>query len=316
MLARSLLVATLVCGPVLAPRAASACSCGGTTVRPLDGSSDVPLNAVVVVWGAPWEAEIRTADEHEAVTFNLEEVSDFQDESFRLLRPLQPLEASTSYEVVLNGREIVSTFTTGSAVDEEGPVTPSLQRLRASRYRSDPVCGHSCWHDGGFDRIVVEHGELPVEAAFTRISVTIGGELAWEALAPVLAPGEIVSVLSTEACSLFNAPALVEDATTCARMTIYDQSGNATGGNREICAATETCAIQDCFDEVAYDAECLPVNEDDPPPVDPPRDDGGCSAGGAGDSMLLAIALLFFLNCWRFRARGQRRSRPSRRSEQ
>lgn len=149
---------------LLAPSPALALSCafGPTNAVPADRAMDVPVNVIPRVWvvhgGGEDSFDWSLVDEDgQAVDVSLDRHVQ-GNTTVVAVQPDADLAPETTYtlEVSMNAQPMQSwTFSTGSARDETAPATPTLERLRREKDRTE-------WGRTDHVRVEVEAAEEPV----------------------------------------------------------------------------------------------------------------------------------------------------------
>jgi hypothetical protein len=141
----------------LAPVVAQAYSCvaGPDVVLPLPESTDVPVDARIWVTeheeGRPLDTLrlVRTDDGLEIAV----ELQTLQTEHHTIVgsfRPIDALESNTSYALLAEGDEVVTSFVTGNTTHDAAPAVPKLLHLEAHSTRSHEW-GYEEWFLVDFD---------------------------------------------------------------------------------------------------------------------------------------------------------------------
>jgi hypothetical protein len=126
------LLATLA---TMAPRAAEACSCAWLETEalfPADGQQDVPTNARIWVGGGMYWAETGEAEYRltlldgtgTAVEVQYSDLTGYND-LISVMTPTSPLQTGETYEIRVDGDEILGRFTVGADSDTEPPAVPA-----------------------------------------------------------------------------------------------------------------------------------------------------------------------------------------------
>jgi len=287
------------------PTPASACSCALTPdVSPADGTTDVPLNAKVIVRSvvspdASVVLEDVVTGDQVPVTAELQNVR-YYPKTY-IGTPSAPLAPNTTYRVTLTNAggttpSASSVFTTGTQIDGTPPAFAGLLAVHpeAMRY-PDPGSGciSSCFssNNGYISRLRLELADLPPDVVHAVLELYRPGDTSRE-----LIPLDPTSPwrLGFDGCG--PSPTLELDADYCARVVVYDVAGNLAGHAAEVCAPVQTCAphsTESCEPSDLCLAETGCSSTPDPLDlcVDTAGDDGGC-ATTRGPGWLLALSLL------------------------
>lgn len=285
-------------------------------VVPAEGTTDVPLNARVIVqyeWILDTEIELRDAMTGEVVpTMQELRPAPGLQRSTVFIAPMAALAANTSYTVVVpavGNSSITTSFTTGDAVDTSPPAFAGLSALSLETMgfpvldEDGSYCLSSCIeaNDGRISRIRFDYPDPPADAVFVEMQLyPIEQPLGVERV-PVSASSP--RFFGYETCSA-RAPRLDPDAEYCARLVAYDMAGNTAGESNEICMTALRCEPRAVESSPGLSCEpsdeCVPVL-----PIDEEPDSGGCSTSHAASG----LSGLVVLACM-----GQRQRRTKRRS--
>lgn len=221
--ALALLVTCLV---VLAPAPAEALSClepSSTLRAPEDGAVDVPLNALVWI-GHHYVYRFEPAillDQEGAEVPSEPHVLESNGADYWIIVPDEPLDASTTYQVVLDD-DVLSTFTTGEHWLEGPPPAPEVGE-ELSRTNSGSSLSMGC---------AVVSVRLEVFHEGLLAVADIGGEAK---LSPALASGSVSEVLEDfesyigRGCCYTTYSEAQGGGTTEVRYGAFDIAGNFSG---------------------------------------------------------------------------------------
>ena len=299
---------------------ADACGCSGLgAIHPVDAATDVALDTVVILVSDQLEA----LQVHVRITGQATEVSTVTElhEGWALVRPAQPLAASTSYSVEVDREFVASkttTFVTGTrsatpplAYGGIAAFAPETMGYPPPSNGSGSGCGDSCvqpQQSGQVSRIRVTHAAVPVDAVLLALRLVdpathqITSEIA-------LGDGSAAStVLGFAACGP-RSPTLQPGVAYCAQVVAYDEAGHVAGSATELCAAAATCAP--AFEP----GTCAPADACDlavgdgaatTPDAGSPiahAGGGGCAAARDAHGLVLAAGLLSLVAARRRRRR-------------
>ena len=145
----------LILATLTLPATSLACSCmepGATFfLQPEDGATGVPTNALVWVGGAQTrglfagetQLPIEVLDADEIVLPGTEGRLRSLNDTIDVFTPDLLLEADTTYTVRV-GDQLISTFTTGSGVDDEAPSIPEQTEVSSWSEPAEPFGTTSC----------------------------------------------------------------------------------------------------------------------------------------------------------------------------
>ena len=263
MIARPWLACLLAAAVGGGARVAGACTCRGPTtyVSPLDGASDVPLNAVVFTARPDYRSwplalvEVDTGAEVPTTPHGGRRQAGAQVVyEWETLQPASPLLPNTKYKIVFDDPSTGQTgtsFITGATMDSVAPpaVTPSAVGAKRTSQGACNV-GNSCGGIG--DGLNVAFTLAAPDVAWIFLELRRQGAADPFALIPVVGvtPGEPWSTqLGVYDCAP-PAPDLVVGETYCARLVSFDVAGNAAPG-ADVCAQMTACALSATCDSCA-----------------------------------------------------------------
>jgi hypothetical protein len=301
----------LAAGLLYLPAPAAACSCfGGEDVLPGRWAIDVPRDVQVVAVAPPRglvfhppTIELRVAGEAQVVVSSVETRSRADRSSYLLvLRPDEPLQPNTTYEVQVNSGS-PSSFTTGEgfAGSTSGPSFSGLEHLAAEAMEFPGSSSEDCIlrRDGSFHRLRIEHAGAGPDVAYLLLELERPDEPDWSDFVPLMSAYQLeASSIESTLCGA-RPPALEVGASYCARLVAYDVAGNRTSGEPTLCAQVEQCRTE---------------HDDRGWPADPCTPAGGCGCGAGGDRggglAILLLAALILRGRNRSRTGAAYRSRP------
>lgn len=247
--ALSLLVVSAV---LAAPRIAQACSCyspGDDFVAPVDGATDVPVNARIWV-GSRWSSPVLTDDEYGDVVPTTETLIEGNDTEIVVLTPIAPLVPGTRYRVEGVRATI---FTVGTSTDTTAPTIPTelSREPRVEHVGWDPFGGESSCGEA-------DHVSVSVQLAHDGVLAVVDADGATD-LDPAQLSGGITSAafptrvtLGRGVC-LHSWPEIEEGTTARLRYGSFDLAGNFSGWSEPAdvaipsagCGCTTTSADSD-----------------------------------------------------------------------
>jgi uncharacterized protein (TIGR03382 family) len=268
----SMLAAGVVGGLI---RVAVADSCPVPDARiahPAANASDVPLNSTIILLadsvvgeGAEPSITLTHVESGQAVSGTLERWDLLPTDVGTWLRftPSASLEPASTYSVTLDpdcgayfpGCEIaeVSRFGTGDSADDQPPAYVGLDSMELTLSAANQDTPPISWlRDDALERIVLHLGPMQGDEVLLLFNLRIEGDAVpyFEAVAAYeTAPGvrEFVGAFC-ESNESSAAPELLPGETYCGSVVAYDGSGNAAGGDREVCVALERCEGSNDFD--------------------------------------------------------------------
>lgn len=230
----------LVLAALSLPATSFACSCmepGATFfLQPQDGATGVPVNALVWVGAAQTrglfagedQLAIELLDGDEVVLPGTEGRLRSVNDTIDVFTPDLLLEADTTYTVRV-GEQVISTFTTGSEVDDEAPAVPEEVHRSSWSDPAEPFATSSCgplpashgvsleWEmDGDTVLVLLDRDEL---ADVEGLSGTV----------PALAPFGSATLGNGFVCGGDNWDDARHLASTDVRYGSFDLAGNFSG---------------------------------------------------------------------------------------
>jgi hypothetical protein len=264
-------------------REVAACSCElSTLLSPRGGTTDVPLNAVIIFQtvGSPGSVYDITHDVEVPVTM----------ESFPgraqtwLIRPKDALAANSTIEVrpMPSPGNTTSRFTTGTATDDAPPAYDGFNGFSANTVNlSSPSlpCRNSCWGGDTFRRLRFDYAPPPSDTSILLVEMrreTVDGAPITETV-PFFRhyyeadwPQRIENGSCGISIPLFNAGENV-----CARVIAFDMAGHRSDPSPEICSRVVACAPR-VTNACTFFDECIPESD--------PASDAGSSDADGGDA--------------------------------
>lgn len=283
-----------------------ACSCAYEPARiwPVDGATNVPLNTRITVrLLSTQELTITLRDEGGALvplTLPPPPVGfDPIEYTLAFATPMATLSPNTAYTITAQDKyrpDVVATFTTGSTEDHTAPAFAGVSSV-APETMTYPLntCSSSCVSavDGHLSRMRLDFPDLPADVVFVESRTATEGRPVVRHALPTSHSKELGFFSS--GCD-GGSPVLSPDGTTCVRLIAYDVVGNASGGEKEVCATaaicpprsmypTDSCTPSDgCSTDSGYD----PYETVEP---DTNMNDSGCRATNSTPWWPLAFAM-------------------------
>ena len=280
-------------------RPSAACSCADMMLlSPLAGSTDVPLNATLVVQADLVPVALYDVDQDVEVPATIDPFTD--DRRAWVIHPKQLLRPNATFEVrfapPIQGGSI-RRFTTGTTTDDEAPSYGGITSFRAESV--EPIgnsCRTSCGPSTGpFRFLKFDYPPPPADTSLLLLEARSANTTTVTTIPLALTFGrpDWPRRKSNSLCDE-GAPPFQVGEEICARIIAFDMAGHRSEPSPEICTRVAACAppapgqafcsFDACtpLDPGDASADAMGARDADPPDADPPdvleRDRGcGCS---------------------------------------